>query len=100
MSSTLTASSSPFQEPTDISLHDSDLNVQLKFIVGNRARVCGLVLNFCATHNLASCIFSEPMSIAKSANYPKDLAVELSKYLTANNVRIQPSDGDVWGLTA
>jgi len=87
-------------EPTVISLNDSDLRVELKFIVGSRIKVCSLIMDFCEPYNLAFNLFSEPMSIAKSAHYPKDLAVELSKYLTANNVRIQPPDGDVWGLTA
>jgi hypothetical protein len=87
-------------EPTVISLVDSDLRVELRFVVGSRSKICSLIMDFCEPYNLAFNVFSEPMSIAKSAHYPKDLAVELTKYLTANDIRIQPPDGDVYNLTA
>lgn len=86
-------------EPTVVSIKDSNLKVKLKFIAGNRLIVCRDIMEFCFLNNLEFNIFSEPMSIAKSANYTKDLVVELSKYLTADNIRIQPPDGDIWNLT-
>jgi hypothetical protein len=92
------------EEPTVVTLQKSNVtNLHIHFVVGNRYKLAANVLSFCANNDLACNCFSQPMIIVKSKSYSPDLEKEVSKWLTKNNVRIQPpncNDGDVWGLTA
>jgi len=87
-------------EPTVVTVIENEMRtIHINCIVGNPYSLIRLVMSFCAANNLL-CGLSNPIIVAKSSEYNKDLLTELSKYLVKNNVRIQPPDGDVWSLTA
>ncbi len=88
-------------EPTVVTVIENEMrtHIHINCIVGNPYSLIGLVISFCTANNLL-CWLSNPIIVAKSSKYNKDLLTELSKYLVKNDVRIQPPDGDVWSLTA
>lgn len=101
MSASLTAIGNYPTEPTVVTIIENEMktHIHINCIVGNPYSLLTLVMSFCATNNLLYAL-TIPIVIAKSSEYPKDLLIEISKYLVKNNIRIQPPDGDVWGLTA
>ena len=88
-------------EPTVITVIENEMrtHIHINCIVGNPYSLIRLVISFCTANDLL-CWLSNPIIVAKSSKYNKDLLSELSKYLVKNNVRIQAPDGDVWNLTA